>query len=73
MMRQVICPSCGGGKGAPFYELEAVPINSCLLINSRSAAVDFPVAPLVLCFVPRLRLHFQRCLGARPDALFRRV
>lgn len=49
MANQVICPSCGAGVGAPFYELEAVPTNSCLLINNRNAAVDFPVAPLALC------------------------
>jgi ubiquinone/menaquinone biosynthesis C-methylase UbiE len=44
-----ICPSCGGEVGPPFYELFAVPTNSCLLIDSRDAALAFPTAPIHLC------------------------
>lgn len=44
------CPSCRAEVGEPFYALPAVPTNSCLLIDDRKAALDFPVAPLQLCF-----------------------
>ncbi|MGK9236311.1 class I SAM-dependent methyltransferase [Inquilinus limosus] len=46
------CPSCGGRVGASFYDLPAIPTNSCLLINDREAARDFPVAPLRLSCCP---------------------
>ncbi|MGK9168534.1 methyltransferase domain-containing protein [Inquilinus limosus] len=46
------CPSCGGAVGASFYDLPAIPTNSCLLIDDREAARDFPVAPLQLSCCP---------------------
>jgi hypothetical protein len=46
------CPSCGAGVGASFYELPAIPTNSCLLINDRMTARGFPVAPLRLSCCP---------------------
>ncbi len=49
MTVQAVCPSCEHDVSAPFYELPAVPTNSCLLITDRNAALDFPVAPLRLC------------------------
>jgi 2-polyprenyl-3-methyl-5-hydroxy-6-metoxy-1,4-benzoquinol methylase len=42
------CPSCGGEPGHSFYDLSAVPTNSCLLVGSRAAALAFPVAPISL-------------------------
>ncbi|OWJ64816.1 class I SAM-dependent methyltransferase [Inquilinus limosus] len=46
------CPACGDKVGASFYDLPAIPTNSCLLINDREAALAFPVAPLRLCLCP---------------------
>jgi uncharacterized protein (UPF0212 family) len=53
------CPSCGGGVEASFYDLPAIPTNSCLLINDRRAALDFPVAPLRLSCCPRCGFIFN--------------
>jgi hypothetical protein len=49
MALRLACPSCGDHiDNPPFYELAAAPTNSCLLINDRDAAVDFPIAPIQL-------------------------
>jgi 2-polyprenyl-3-methyl-5-hydroxy-6-metoxy-1,4-benzoquinol methylase len=42
------CPSCSGETDSSFYDLGAIPTNSCLLVGSREAALAFPVAPLSL-------------------------
>jgi SAM-dependent methyltransferase len=59
MTTESTCPSCGGGVGASFYDLPAIPANSCLLINDRNAAIDFPVAPLRLFCCPSCGFIFN--------------
>lgn len=48
-MNQTICPNCGSsGRCRPFYEVRRVPVNSCLLIENRTGALDFPTGDIVL-------------------------
>jgi len=43
------CPNCGSFGGChPFYEVIGVPTNSCLLIEDRARALDFPTGDIVL-------------------------
>jgi len=42
------CPSCGSTDLRAFHEQLANPVNSCLLLDSRSEATGFPRADLVL-------------------------
>lgn len=59
MIVESACPSCEAEVGAPFYDLPAIPTNSCLLINDRKAARGFPVAPLRLCCCPHCGFIFN--------------
>jgi len=43
------CPSCGHGMEV-FFELPAVPVNSCLLIDTREDALRFPRGDIELAF-----------------------
>jgi hypothetical protein len=46
---KTICPNCGSSGGChPFYEVRGVPTNSCLLIEDRTRALDFPTGDIVL-------------------------
>lgn len=47
-MNQTICPNCGSGRCRAFYEVRRVPTNSCLLIENRARALDFPTGDIVL-------------------------
>jgi len=43
------CPNCGSsGCCHPFYEVLSVPTNSCLLVEDRARALDFPTGDIVL-------------------------
>jgi SAM-dependent methyltransferase len=43
------CPNCGSFGGChAFYEVMGVPTNSCLLIEDRARALDFPTGDIVL-------------------------
>jgi SAM-dependent methyltransferase len=43
------CPNCSSSGGChPFYEVLGVPTNSCLLIDDRARALDFPTGDIVL-------------------------
>lgn len=44
------CRACGGSDLWPFYRLTAIPVNSCLLLDDRAAAVAFPKGDLELTF-----------------------
>ena len=44
------CFSCGSRQVTIFYEVEGVPVNSCLLIPSRNDALSFPKGDLRLTF-----------------------
>jgi SAM-dependent methyltransferase len=46
---ETICPNCGSvGYCHPFYEVLDVPTNSCLLVEDRARALDFPTGDIVL-------------------------
>lgn len=50
-MDKVTCPNCGSvGCCHPFYEVFGVPTNSCLLVEDRARALDFPTGDIVLAF-----------------------
>lgn len=44
------CPSCGASRMLEFYQVEAVPVHSCLLISDRDEAVAYPTGQLCLSF-----------------------
>src|SRR6266481_1359504 len=45
----MICPNCGSvGCCYPFYEVRDVPTNSCLLVEDRARALDFPTGDIAL-------------------------
>ncbi|CAM3429746.1 class I SAM-dependent methyltransferase [Occultella aeris] len=46
------CPACGAAAPEPFHVGEPVPVNSCLLLGDRAAAVDFPKGDLELALCP---------------------
>jgi SAM-dependent methyltransferase len=48
--RSRACFSCGSPRTSIFYEVENVPVNSCLLIEDREDAVNFPCGQLKLTF-----------------------
>lgn len=50
MGQQIKCPSCGSAELDPFYQVGAVPTNSCILIESREEALSFPTGEITLCF-----------------------
>jgi len=46
---KTICPNCrSAGCCDPFYEVLRVPTNSCLLVDDRARALDFPTGDIVL-------------------------
>ena len=48
-MNQTRCPNCeSSGRCRPFYEARRVPANSCLLIETRARALDFPTGDIML-------------------------
>jgi SAM-dependent methyltransferase len=48
-VNQTRCPNCeSSGRCRPFYEARRVPANSCLLIETRARALDFPTGDIVL-------------------------
>lgn len=46
------CPACGAAAPEPFQVGEPVPVNSCLLLSDRSAAIGFPRGELALTLCP---------------------
>ena len=44
------CQACGGSRLEPFYGLRNIPVHSCLMVDSREAALDFPRGDLKLVF-----------------------
>ena len=47
-MDNTICPNCRASYCHPFYEVLGVPTNSCLLIDDRAGALNFPTGDVVL-------------------------
>ncbi|MEE8451726.1 MAG: methyltransferase domain-containing protein [Thermoguttaceae bacterium] len=58
------CPSCGHGTLLPFYEIDAVPAHSCLLMPGRAEAVEYPRGDLRLGFCPRCGMITNVCFDA---------
>ncbi len=56
------CPSCGSSDLRPFHEQRGIPVNSCLLVDDRRAALEFPTGDL--------RLDLCRSCGFVFNALF---
>jgi hypothetical protein len=44
------CPSCKVGDFEHFYEVQSVPTNSCILLTSRTEALDYPRGDIHLGF-----------------------
>jgi len=36
------CPSCGSGKMSVFYEVNHIPVHSCLMLKTREDSLEFP-------------------------------
>jgi len=36
------CPSCGSGKMSVFYEVNRIPVHSCLMLKTREESLEFP-------------------------------
>ena len=44
------CPNCSAKGLSLFYEVENVPVHSCLMLSSKQAALDFPAGDVRLGF-----------------------
>lgn len=65
-MNQTICPNCeGSGRLRPFYEVRRVPTNSCLLIETRARALDFPTGDVVLAVCSECGFIFNAAWDSR--------
>src|SRR3546814_10227213 len=58
-MSSATCPSCGSAACDLFYEVDAVPTNSCLLVPDREAALRFPTGDIRLRFCRRCGFIFN--------------
>ena len=48
-MERTQCPNCRSSASChPFYEVRGVPTNSCLLVDDRGRALDFPTGDIML-------------------------
>ncbi len=45
-----VCQACGGSRLESFYEVRDIPVHSCLMVDSREAALAFPRGDLELVF-----------------------
>jgi SAM-dependent methyltransferase len=50
MLPSVHCQACGRADLEVFYEVDRVPVHSCLMVGSRAEAIDFPTGDLKLGF-----------------------
>lgn len=44
------CPACGASVTTVFYEMDGVPVHSCLLVDSRNEALAYPTGQIRLGF-----------------------
>ncbi|MBY6155177.1 methyltransferase domain-containing protein [Vannielia litorea] len=54
------CPACGGTALTEIYRLDAIPVQSCILLDTEAEARDFPRAPLILDFCADCGFVFNR-------------
>lgn len=50
---RTVCAACRADELTPFYHLSGIPVHSCLLVESRAAALAFPTGDLELVFCRR--------------------
>lgn len=48
MSARPTCPACEGAQLSEIYRLDAVPVQSCVLLDTRADALNFPRRPLAL-------------------------
>ncbi len=58
------CPACESGTLTIFYEIDAVPVNSVLLLESRDLALRFPTADIRLARCERCGFVFNACFDS---------
>jgi len=59
-LERTICPNCRSqGYCHPFYEVQRVPTNSCLLVEDRARALGFPTGDIVLAFCRKCGFIFN--------------
>jgi len=44
------CQACGSGRLESFYSVASIPVHSCLMVDTRQEALDFPTGDLELAF-----------------------
>lgn len=49
-MSDLICPSCGSGRGRVFYQMSGAPHHSVLLLEKREQALNYPQGHIALTF-----------------------
>ena len=49
-MSQHVCTACGSTDLDLFYKVDRVPVHSCLMVDSRTEALDFPTGDIELGF-----------------------
>ena len=50
MSPKYVCPSCGSNDISTFYEVNNIPVNSCILLSTEQEALDFPRGNVILGF-----------------------
>lgn len=64
-MDKMVCPNCRSiGSCHQFYEVRSVPTNSCLLVEDRRRALDFPTGDIVLAFCTECGFVFNAAWDA---------
>ena len=58
------CPACDSSALRCFYELEAIPVHSCLMLESRDEALAYPKRPLELNFCDDCGFVFNAAFDA---------
>ncbi len=53
------CPACGGQHLSEIYRLNSIPVQSCILLETRDEAINFPHHQLVLKFCDDCGLVFN--------------
>jgi SAM-dependent methyltransferase len=59
------CPSCGSRQLRAFHSQDRIPVNSCLLLESRQEAADFPRGDLELMFCESCGFIFNAAFDRR--------
>ncbi|MBI6630264.1 methyltransferase domain-containing protein [Pontibaca sp. S1109L] len=63
-MMRTSCPACSGTDLHEIYRLDAIPVQSCILLGSPEEARAFPTAPMVLMFCDTCGFIFNSAFDA---------